>query len=562
MSSSPDDGKSIAPSEGDRPLLNEMLDHELKRFQELKVMRPGFEEKKQGNPKLQAAREQAAPLFAKGTNLSDAEKKLLSTLYDEMYYRDALTKLLEHHHPSTSIARLNKQETISKIIQAQIGFPAIYQWVEIFDKTAPPAQEHDDDDKDDDQDEDLSKARRHDRNRTTTVIPGNTNPRARSMSKSPSRNRRRPSRSRSPKFKRPRPSQPAHRRNHDQRPRIGSLRRREERQARHSRQVGLREGRGGRPAPGSHELRGRSSRHSISTARGDYPSTAASRSPSRRGDSSQLVTKADLSQLLKTELAEAVAKASREGYMRGRAEAEDAGAEKWLPQVDSKLVAKAKALEYIALADIKKAKALQSKAKQSPKEFKLNQSTKIVVQDDEAEQDNSTIRWVEWQSLFVDLLDLYFVHGGHIEKASEMLNHLRLCLTFGNGQIFTYESIIDYDQHIRSRKEGQGENLSWRFDSTTRCVILKDFILKDKKTASKAKPSRLQNSKKRKTADEPGICFDWFSGGACKFKEACKFIHMCAACGLLKPAAHDLGKCSNTDSAVVKLKSRKAKKNE
>ena len=308
-------------------------------------------------------------------------------------------------------------------------------------------------------------------------------------------------------------------------------------------------------------VRGRSSRHSISTARGDYPSTAPSRSPSRHADPHQLVTKADLSQLLKTELAEAVAKASREGYMRGRAEAEDAGAEKWLPQVDSKLVAKAKALEYIALADIKKAKALQSKTKQTPKEFKLNQSTKIVVQDDEAEQENSTIRWVEWQSLFVDLLDLYFVHGGHTENASKMLNHLRLCLTFGNGQIFTYESIIDYDQHIRSRKEGQGENLSWRFDSTTRCVILKDFILKDKKGAS-TKANKPQNNKKRKTPDESSICFDWFLGVPCKFKDACKFLHMCAACGLLKPASHDLSKCSNSDPAVVRLKSRKGKKKE
>ena len=249
MSSSPDDGKSIALSEGDRPMLNEMLDHELKRFQELKVMRPGFEEKKSGNPKLQAAKEQAPPLFAKGTNLSDAEKKLLSTLYDEMYYRDALTKLLEHHHPSTSIARLNKQDTIAKIIQAQIGFPAIYQWVEIFDKTAP-AQEQDDDDKDEDQDDDLSKARRHDRSRTAaTVVPGNTNPRARSMSKSPSRNRRRSSRSKSPKFKRPRPSHPAHRRNHDQRPRMGPIRRREERQARHPRHSRHREGKGEDPPP-------------------------------------------------------------------------------------------------------------------------------------------------------------------------------------------------------------------------------------------------------------------------------------------------------------------------
>ena len=92
-----------------------------------KIMRPGFEEKKAGNPRLQAAREQAAPLFAKGSSITDAEKKILVSLYDEMYYHDALTKLLDYHHPSTSIARLNKPETIDKLIQANDGLPTVTQ---------------------------------------------------------------------------------------------------------------------------------------------------------------------------------------------------------------------------------------------------------------------------------------------------------------------------------------------------------------------------------------------------------------------------------------------------
>lgn len=81
----------------------------------------------------------------------------------------------------------------------------------------------------------------------------------------------------------------------------------------------------------------------------------SSRSPSRHhNDGSQIFTKADLSKLFDTKLAEAVAKASHDGYMRGRREAEDEGGEKWIPPVDSKLVAKARALEYISLTEIKR----------------------------------------------------------------------------------------------------------------------------------------------------------------------------------------------------------------
>lgn len=269
-----------------------------------------------------------------------------------------------------------------------------------------------------------------------------------------------------------------------------------------------------------------------------------------------MVTKADLSQLFDTKLAEAVAKASHDGYMRGRREAEDEGGEKWIPPVDPKLVAKAKALEYIALSEIKRSKALQSRVKQKPKEVNLNPGIKLLL-DDEAENAEGTIKWLEFVALFVDLLDLYLNHGHHVEKTPEMLNHFRLLLTFGNSQIFTYDSIMDYDTHIRQRKEGQGENLSWRFDPTTRHVILKDFNSKEKTKGKRQ--TKVSNSPTKKKRDESGngLCHSWFKGQECKFGDACKFNHTCTTCGILKPSKHDLSKCNNPDPGLQKLKKPK-----
>jgi hypothetical protein len=174
-----------------------------------------------------------------------------------------------------------------------------------------------------------------------------------------------------------------------------------------------------------------------------------------------------------------VEKASKEGYSKGRAEAEEERAEKWLPPVDSKLVAKAKALEYISLAEIKAARRLGSKKKHEVDLPVGESNTKLKLVLDEDEQES--IKWLEWLSLFADLVDLYCIHGEHPEKLGEMLTHYRLMQRFGSDHTFTYESLMEYDTHIRSRKEGQGPNLSWRFDTTTRHVILKDYVPKEKK---------------------------------------------------------------------------------
>ena len=125
------------------------------------------------------------------------------------------------------------------------------------------------------------------------------------------------------------------------------------------------------------------------------------------------------------------------------------------------------------------------------------------------------------------------------------MTHYRLMLRFGKDQTFTYESIMAYDTHVRSRKEGQGVNLSWRFDSTTRHVLLKDYVPKERAPKAKAFHPKKNTSTPKKSG---GVCFDWIQSKPCKFKDNCKFLHACTACDLTKPQKHDISKCSKKDA--------------
>ena len=57
--------------------------------------------------------------------------------------------------------------------------------------------------------------------------------------------------------------------------------------------------------------------------------------------------------------------------------------------------------------------------------------------------------------------------------------------------IFTFESLQEMDHHVRSRPEGQGENLSWRLDGgPTKWLYLREYrpvTSKEKVTPSKDK---------------------------------------------------------------------------
>lgn len=239
--------------------------------------------------------------------------------------------------------------------------------------------------------------------------------------------------------------------------------------------------------------------------------------------------------------------ATADGYKKGKAEADEERAERWLPPVDPKLVAKAKALEYISLAEIKQARKIGAKKKQ---EVVLPvgegaRKVKMVIDEDD-DQDN--IKWIEFLALWADLIDYICVHGGHPEKLGEVLNHYRLLQKLGSDQTFTYDSLMEYDTHIRSRKEGQGPFMSWRFDSTTRHVILKDFVQKEK--AKK----KVQVRPKPTTKVKSGTCFEWAQGKVCKFGDDCKWYHSCNPCDVKAPKAHDITNCPRKDELQHKKK--------
>jgi len=166
------------------------------------------------------------------------------------------------------------------------------------------------------------------------------------------------------------------------------------------------------------------------------------------------------------EFQEKLVKGCDEAYRKGRKEAELKDADHWLPPVDPKLVERAKKLDFIDLKEIKAALArTKTKDQKEKTTFKLDEETgTLKVDQAPSPSDKEAIKWLEWQSLFADLLDYYLVHGGHLEKTAEMLTYFRLMQRLGKEGIFTFESLQQFDHHVRSRPEGQGENLSWKMD--------------------------------------------------------------------------------------------------
>lgn len=250
-------------------------------------------------------------------------------------------------------------------------------------------------------------------------------------------------------------------------------------------------------------------------------------------------------------------RSQEEAYKKGRRDAEMKSVEQWIPPVDPKLVEKAKALRFIDLSEIKASLAKSKNAdKLKGQTFKIDENTGIlrVEDDDAAQKEKEAIKWLEWQSLFADLMDYYLIQGGHIEKAGEILTHFRLMQRLGKDGIFTFESLQEMDRHIRSRPEGQGQDFTWRFDGgPSRYLYLKEYhptTNKEKSTPVKAK-KRTRN----------GVCYDWIQGKACRFGEKdCKFAHHCASCKLTGPRSHILESCTNKASFESSLQKNKARK--
>lgn len=232
---------------------------------------------------------------------------------------------------------------------------------------------------------------------------------------------------------------------------------------------------------------------------------------------------------------------SEEAYRKGRKEAEMKDFESWTPSIDPKILEKAKRLEFIDLAEIKAVLArVKGRDKNRDKAtFKIDETGTLKVDGDTLPKEREAIKWLEWQALFADLLDYYLIHGGHLEKTGEMLTYYRLLQRLGMEGIFTFESLQEMDHHVRSRPEGQGENLSWRLDGgPTKWLYLREY----RPVTSKEKVTPSKGKRKNRS----GACFDWLQGKACKFGErSCKFAHACSFCKLSSPRSHILDDCSN-----------------
>ena len=67
-------------------------DKDLERFNSLKIMRAGFEEKKLGNPRLQSVKDMAALVILRADKATDAERMTLHGCMEQIYTKPALLK--------------------------------------------------------------------------------------------------------------------------------------------------------------------------------------------------------------------------------------------------------------------------------------------------------------------------------------------------------------------------------------------------------------------------------------------------------------------------------------
>ncbi len=142
-----------------------------------------------------------------------------------------------------------------------------------------------------------------------------------------------------------------------------------------------------------------------------------------------------------------VGKRIEDAYKKGRQDAELKELQLWIPPVDPKLVERAKGLEFVDLSEIKASYNKVAKSKEATKErLVVDKQTGDIIVEDGASQDRDAIKWMEWQSLFADLLDLYLIHGGHLKHLPAMLSYFRLFQRMGQAGKFTFTSLQKLDK--------------------------------------------------------------------------------------------------------------------
>ena len=126
---------------------------------------------------------------------------------------------------------------------------------------------------------------------------------------------------------------------------------------------------------------------------------------------------------------------------------------------DQKLIQKAIRLDFIDTADLAGSSLFHCKEKDKTKKGVLvkDESGSLKVED-ESIMDRENLKWLEWLSRIGDIIDLYLVHGGHVDRLKDFLKYYRTMQILGKDRIFTFESLQKADRYIRSRPQGQGKN--------------------------------------------------------------------------------------------------------
>lgn len=139
-------------------------------FKHLDIMQSGFEEKKGGNPRVVASRELGANFAIRGAdNLSPAEKEKYAEVWNKMYKRPALLRLLSYNCPDLATPTLKKAEIIHLLINNDISMPTMHHWVSIYSgpEMLPSISEYNESD----DDNDPSKAVLHSKEQKQVRLP-------------------------------------------------------------------------------------------------------------------------------------------------------------------------------------------------------------------------------------------------------------------------------------------------------------------------------------------------------------------------------------------------------
>lgn len=524
---------------------------ELEPFNALGVMNEGFSVlPDDGNRKLKAVMEKVAPIIAKEEIWTDEEVREVKMAYIKIYSLEAMRRLVlwsdEKKIYKERPLTMEAEEVAAALVEVKAGIPTTSDWMRCYKETEAKMFEDAGHRR---RDDDLSKAERHDQlNRRHR---GNSPGRRRSRSRSRSRSRGRDGRNERPRS--PRRDSRGQRLDRDgyRRPRSRSPRDRNQSRSlsRYPRNGGRRDGGGNRPSLNRQNRSG---------------GPGVMLEPKHVHDQPMAIEKAFEEKLaamekkmelkFKADCEAAVVKA----YQDGRKQAEEALTSYKLP-FPPNMIQCFKELKYVP---IKQILAVMSRVGQvtKPREFAISAEMKVVVPEIEGgSNEGGKITPLKFYSALMEGIYAYFFLGGHksLTLLKKMMDYWRLLHAL--YEHFTFESIMQADEYVRSREEAQGnpKTLTWAIDQTTRYRLLREYqpgsVLQLGGPRTKKKPFKV---------NQPNVllpCDAYIKGLECK-RPQCIYYHGCKPCKIAYPSVHPLATCVSLDPRTIKLKNQKVKK--